>query len=213
MKQRSSIAALLLAGFALSSSRGDARPTGVDLNRSPTAVKSDHEPRLIESERFRNDSFGAYSTALEEGKYAVILFHVGKYDPFSRKLLAKMHDPRLAKYSDRLRFSYTDEDRDEGAKQLVEALGVVRYPTLVVLRTNSENLHVAGRIEGEVSVSEIDRVLGIAMKQPLKKQAKVEPSATTAPARVAPTSPRRRQAANVVNRRERQAKPDQATTN
>ncbi len=141
------------------------------------------EPKLIETEIYRNNSFGAYSKALKESKYTVILFRAGNLDPFSPRLFAKVHDPRLAQYSGRIRFSYTDEDLDEGAKQLVEALGVVRYPTLVVLKTNAENIHVAGRIEGEVTVDEIDRVFREAMKEPIKTPA--TPVETLAKARAA----------------------------
>ena len=86
---------------------------------------------------------------------------------FCKNLAKNLADKGLAKYGDQVVVSVTDGDRDKGARQLEEALGVVRYPTMVVLKTNSENIHVAGRIEGEVPVSEIDRVFSVALQDPI----------------------------------------------
>jgi len=115
---------------------------------------------------FRDNSFGAYSHALEAKKYTVILFETDLC-VFCKNLAKNLADKDLAKYGDQVVVSVTDGDRDKGARQLEEALGVVRYPTMVVLKTNSDNIHVAGRIEGEVPVSEIDRVFSVALQDPI----------------------------------------------
>jgi len=160
---------LLLSIVIPTAGRLAAQDTHSPKRLGQTLHEQTKEAKLIETEIYRDNSFGAYSQALKEGKYTAILFTAGELDPFSPRLLAKIHDPKLSKYADRLRFSYANEDRDKGAKQLVEALGVIRYPTLVILKTNSENIHVAGRIEGEVTVAEVDRVFRIATEKPIKK--------------------------------------------
>ena len=115
---------------------------------------------------YRDKSFDAYSKALEERKYTVILFETDLC-VFCKKLAANLEDPILAKYADQIVVSIAHDERDEGAQQLVEALGVVRFPTLVVLKTNSKNIHVSGRIEGEVTVAQIDRVFHKALSDPI----------------------------------------------
>ncbi len=132
----------------------------------PAASQSTPDAALLDLETFRNNAFGAYQQALEEGKYTIILFD-SEYCGFCKNLIALLRSKDLAKYSDQVVVSISDGDVDEGARQLEQALGVVRYPTLVVLKTNEKNIHVAGRIEGEVDVLEIDRVFHEAMKEPI----------------------------------------------
>ena len=122
----------------------------------------------LDLRRFRHNSFPAYQHALANKKYTVILFAT-ELCVFCKNLAKLLRDKRLAKYADRIVVSITDSRFDEGARQLEEALGVVRFPTLVVLKTNSKNIHVAGRIEGEVPVKEIDRVFSIATRKPIAK--------------------------------------------
>lgn len=127
----------------------------------------------LDLSEYKDNSFGAYSKALEEGKYTAILFETDLC-VFCENLKKNLSDKSLGKYSDKMIASITNGDRDEGARQLEEALGVVRYPTLVVLKTNSENIHVAGRIEGQVSVSEIDRVFKKATEEDIRKKPSTE---------------------------------------
>lgn len=115
---------------------------------------------------FRRNSFPAYQHALARQKYTVILFET-ELCVFCRNLANSLRDKRLEKFANRIVVSITDGDHDEGARQLEVALGVVRYPTLVVLRTNKRNIHVAGRIEGEVSITKIERVFSIATRKPI----------------------------------------------
>ncbi len=136
--------------------------------KQPAKLKRSTRNRSLDLRSFRNDSFGAYMKALKEGKYTILLFS-SDYCGFCKNMDKKLEHPLIGKYADRAIFSVTDAEKDLGARQLEEALGVVRYPTLVVLMTNSKNIHVAGRIEGEVLVPDIDRIFRIAMKEPIKK--------------------------------------------
>ena len=135
--------------------------------RSPRRAASEVDG--LDLKTYRNNAFGAHQQALKQSKYTVILFDVSLCT-FCEKLIGKLSDKRFVKYSDRLIVSVTRGDVDEGARQLEEALGVVRYPTLVILKTNNKNIHVAGRIEGNVSIPEIDRVLRKATEQPIRKK-------------------------------------------
>jgi len=123
-------------------------------------------PTQLDLETYRGNSWGAYETALKDKKYTMILFETDLC-VFCKNLAENLADERFAKYSDRVVVAISDGEKDEGARQLVEALGVVRYPTLVILKTNNENIHVAGRMEGEVSKEEIERVMIKAMEDPI----------------------------------------------
>ena len=129
MKTLLSIAATLLMLAATSTPR--------------LCASQSNSPAPIDTKTYENRSFAAYMSALSQGKYTVILFHAGSYDGFSRRIVKKMQSPKFAKHADRVVFSVADEDIDKGAMQLAEALGVVRYPTLVILKTNI--LHVNPR--------------------------------------------------------------------
>jgi len=123
-------------------------------------------PEQLDLETYRGNSFGAYEAALKDGKYTMILFET-EYCGFCKRLAENLADERFVKYSDRVVVSISDGDEDEGARQLEEALGVVRYPTLVILRTNNENIHVTGRIEGEVTPEQIERVVKEVTEDPI----------------------------------------------
>ncbi|WP_425400391.1 hypothetical protein [Aeoliella sp.] len=161
--------ALLLA-FAFSAMTSDADEISSAESKSQRRSKQSGTINVLDTVTYKNDSFGAYSSALDKGMYTAILFNSGNLDIFSKRLLENLRAPELAKYGSRLIVSFTDADFDKGAEQLVEALGVVRYPTLVVLKTNSNKLHIAGRIEGEVPVAEIDRVFRNATKEPIERE-------------------------------------------
>ena len=133
--------------------------------------KAEGKKEPLDLKTYENDSFGAYSKALDEGKYTAILFKTDLC-VFCKNLEKNMGDASLGKYADKMIASVTDGDKDKGARQLEEALGVVRYPTLVILKTNPDNIHVAGRIEGEVPVAEIDRVFSEATKEDIKEKPK-----------------------------------------
>ncbi len=120
--------------------------------------------KQLDLQTHRGNAHQAYTKALEEGKFTIILFD-SEYCGFCKNMITLLGSEVLAKYADRVVVSVTDGDIDKGARQLEEALGVVRYPTLVVLKTNNKNVHVAGRIEGEVPLSEIDRIIFEATKE------------------------------------------------
>ena len=175
---------IALSTFAVHNCNGQSLNTKSETTDSKTkfSAKDDTSLNRIDTLTFKNDSFGAYSRALKKKKHTAILFHAGNLDPFSRRLLAKMNHPEIRKYSQRVVFSFTDADLDKGAEQLVEALGVVRYPTLVVLETNSQKIHVTGRIEGDVDVTELERVLRLATKTPIGKSSTATKRASHYPA-------------------------------
>ncbi len=112
--------------------------------------------KQLDLESHRGNAFQAHEQALEEGKYTIILFD-SEACGFCKNMGKHLGSPLLAKYASRAVVSITDGETDKGARQLEEALGVVRLPTLVVLKTNNKNINVVGRIEGEVPVLEIDR--------------------------------------------------------
>lgn len=117
---------------------------------------------------YENNAHDAHQKALSDSKYTVILFG-SECCGFCVNMAAKLDDDIFDKYQAKMTVSITDSDHDPGARQLEEALEVVRYPTLLILETNNQNIHVAGRIEGEVPVKEIDRIFFEAMSVPMEK--------------------------------------------
>jgi len=112
---------------------------------------------------YRDNSFGAHTEAMAGGKHTVILFS-SDYCGFCKNLAVILEDEILRKYGSDIVVSITDGERDLGARQLEEALGVVRYPTVVVLKPDPDRIVVAGRIEGEMPALEVDRIFYNALK-------------------------------------------------
>ena len=110
-----------------------------------------------------NDAFGSYTLATENNRATVLFFH-SPYCIFCKNLLVNMKCPSVNRFAGRLMFGVSIEELDPGAAQLAEALGVVRFPTIVILAPSTERIYVAGRIEGEVPDAEVERVLLAAMK-------------------------------------------------
>ena len=131
-------------------------------------------PKPLDLKTYRNRAFDAYSKALAEGKYTLLLFSYDhKINGFARRMEKKLTDPYLAIYSAYFIAAIT-EDRDEGGRQLAAALNIHRYPTVIVLKTDMDRLHVVGRIEGVFDVKAIDKVLRESLKAQDAEKASAE---------------------------------------
>ena len=80
----------------------------------------------------------------------------------------KLKDPRLSQFVDQSILTVADPQRDSGAKQLQDALDVMAYPTLLILNTDKDRIHLVGQISGEVEVGQIVDVLERSMNDSSK---------------------------------------------
>jgi len=147
-------------------------PEIIDLNLIfPIDVEELARPNPIDTDTYRNAAVSAYSHALRDGKYTVVLFSKQhRLNGFALRLAERLRDESLAKYSDRLVMCLTDPDLDDGGRDLADALEVEAYPTLVVLKTNRDQIHVTGQMIGEHELEAIDKFLQDSMKEPMRSK-------------------------------------------
>ena len=147
-------------------------PQPFDLNLIlPIDVEELAKPNPIDIDTYRNAAVSAYTRALREEKYTVVLFSKHhRMNGFALRLAERLRDERLAKYSDRLVVCLTDPDIDDGGRHLADALEVDAYPTLVVLKTNRDQIHVTGQMIGEHELEAIDKFLQDSMKEPMRSK-------------------------------------------
>lgn len=116
---------------------------------------------------FRDRTFDAYMKALRENKYTLVLLSQ-ENNGFAERMERKLKDPRLSQFVDQSILTVADPQRDSGAKQLQDALDVMAYPTLLVLNTDKDRIHLVGQISGEVEVNQIVDVLERSMNDSSK---------------------------------------------
>ncbi len=166
--------AVVLAG-QFTAVRAD-EPNPIDLI-FPIDVAELAKPDPIDIETYRNATVKAYVQALVEGKYTLVLFSKHhRMNGFAQRLAERLGDASLAKYSDRVVMCLTDPDLDDGGRDLANALEVNAYPTLVVLKTNHDVIHLTGQMTGEHELEAIDKFLGDSMKETMN----VKPAASVA---------------------------------
>jgi hypothetical protein len=108
-------------------------------------------------------AFDAYTEALANGRPTLIIFSARPCG-FCKTMEDKFRCPALVRYAGEMEFAITRRNEDPGGDHLAAALDVVRCPTLIMLRTHLDKLHVVGRIEVVFSAEEIDRVIAEGFK-------------------------------------------------
>ncbi|MEZ6041881.1 MAG: hypothetical protein R3C20_15355 [Planctomycetaceae bacterium] len=141
-------------------------PRPIDLNLIlPIDVEESAKPDPIDINTYRNAAVSAYCQALRDGKYTLVLFSRNhRLNGFARRLAERIEDPVLAKYSDKVVFTLTDPYLDDGGRDLADAMKVNAYPTLVVLKTERDRIHVTGQMIGEHDLEQVDRFLRDSLK-------------------------------------------------
>jgi len=148
----------------------------IDLNLIlPIDVEELAKPNPIDIDTYRNATVSAYSQALRDGKYTLVLFSKKhRLNGFAQRLAERIEDPVLAKYSDKVVFCLTDPGLDDGGRDLADALKVNAYPTLVVLKTDRDRIHVTGQMIGEHDLEAVDRFLRNSLKLAAETTNKLE---------------------------------------
>ena len=122
----------------------------------------------INFSKFENRAFDAYSQALADGKHTMVLFSARPCG-FCKTMKDNLSSPELAKYSDDFVASVSYRGEDEGGDHLAAAVNVIRYPTMVIFKTDMDKLHVVGRVEGVFKPEEISKVLDEALKEKIER--------------------------------------------
>lgn len=124
-------------------------------------------PKAIDTSTYQNRAVDAYVQALKEGKYTVVVIsHHHDINPFAKRMVRNLSDPKLAKYANEIVMCLTDPEVDDGGKDLREAFQTNAYPALYVLRTDRRQLHIVGQMVGECEVEQIDRFLAKVLPLP-----------------------------------------------
>ncbi|MCA9214646.1 MAG: hypothetical protein KDB27_16350 [Planctomycetales bacterium] len=132
-------------------------------------------PKPMDLTTYENRAFDAYTQALADGKYTLLLFSKHHHvNGFAKTMHQRLEDPELAIYSAYFVAALVDEARDEGGEKLAKALDIQRYPTVIVLKTHMDKLHVVGRIEGVFNTDDIDSVLRESLMDPNVKEKREE---------------------------------------
>lgn len=153
---------LSVAGLCLVASVMSANPVAAQQVTPITATT----PKPLDLLTYQNRAFEAYTKALAEKKYTLLLFsRAHRINAFGQKMEKNLGHPDLAIYSPFFVAALIDEDKDVGGKHLASALNIQRYPTVIILKTDMDRLHVVGRIEGVFGVDDIDRVLRESLKE------------------------------------------------
>ncbi|MCA9815660.1 MAG: hypothetical protein R3C24_01415 [Cyanobacteriota/Melainabacteria group bacterium] len=130
------------------------------------------QPEKVDLEKFENKAFDAYMDALgktsENGygeKFTVLMFTRDNcgFCARNKEQLAK----EGAKYADKAVFSVSDPTKDQGGKQLFDAIEGKAYPITVVLATSDRTIRVAGQAVGELDADQMNKFLSDSMKKPM----------------------------------------------
>lgn len=143
------------------------------------------QPEKADLSKFENKAFDAYMDALgktsENGygeKFTVLMFtreNCG-FCERNKEQLAK----EGGKYADKAVFSVSDPTKDQGGKQLFDAIEGKAYPITVVLATSDRTIRVAGQAVGELDAAQMNKFLADSMKKPMvayRKEGSVDTSA------------------------------------
>lgn len=159
--------AVLSLVVLVASVHGQVQPEGSTKSSSELRTES----AVIDTETYRNQTVDAYGKALAEGKYTVVLFSKSHHlNRFAKNLVLKIADRRLAKYSDSIIFCLMDPTVDKDAQGLHDALEVSAYPTLVILKTHRERIHVVGEVRGECELEQLDDLFYRVVRMPMNVQ-------------------------------------------
>jgi thiol-disulfide isomerase/thioredoxin len=116
-------------------------------NEVPQAVK-EIAPKSIE---WSEQLFDSYQKALETGKPLLVEFSTEWCEHCKRLNEGPLASAEVKKYADRAIFARIDPEKDDAnhnVSNMVNSLGIDRYPTTVVLKVKSDSLQEVGRIVG-----------------------------------------------------------------
>ncbi len=127
---------------------------------SSTLPRPTDEPEIdrLRIQWYINRTFDAYGEALAESKPTVVFF-TARQCGFCLTQLQRFRCPAIVRYAGSMNFGTAWRGEDDGGDHLAEALNVQRYPTVVILKSDEDRLHVIGRIEGVFPADDIDRVI------------------------------------------------------
>jgi len=114
---------------------------------------------------FRHKAADAYEKAKQEGKALLVFFDIG-YNGFTKRTLARLAHPSLAKYADKFVVAVTHPDHDKACEMLEKKFKVDKFPTILVLRMVKDpstgkltSIDVTGRMIGEQGIYKLDKFL------------------------------------------------------
>ncbi|MCA9212023.1 MAG: hypothetical protein KDB27_03085 [Planctomycetales bacterium] len=138
-------------------------------DESASSDKQSAAPRApIDTETYRNQVVKAYVKALKEKKYTLVLFSKShNVNPFAKRMVEKLKNPVLAKYSDRVVMCLCDPELDSSSSELHQELNVKAYPALFLIKTNREKVDVKATVIGEVETTTLNEVLTNVLRQPI----------------------------------------------
>ena len=114
----------------------------------PQTVQEVAPPKAIE---WSEQLFDSYQKALETGKPLVVEFSTDWCEHCKRLNEGPLASAEVRKYADRAVFARIDPEKDDAnhnVSNMVNSLGIDRYPTTVVLNVKADSLQEVGRIVG-----------------------------------------------------------------
>lgn len=114
----------------------------------PQAVQEIVQPKAIE---WSEQLFDSYQRALETGKPLLVEFSTEWCEHCKRLNEGPLASAEMKKFAERAIFARIDPEKDDenhNVSNMVNSLGIDRYPTTVVLNVKADSLQEVGRIVG-----------------------------------------------------------------
>lgn len=157
-------ALLVIGGSAKAPAAGEPTTAKQDSSTGALIPTTEPEIRRLRVQWFFNRAFDAYSDALAKDRPTFIFF-TARPCGFCFTMFRRFRCPAIVRYAGVMNFNASWRKEDEGGDHLAAALNVQRYPTVVILKTHMDKLHVIGRIEGIFSAPKIDQVIQEALRE------------------------------------------------